>query len=268
MATLSADGVDLYYKEAGKGPPLLLIHGSGLDADGWGPVFDDLAQDHRVIAYDRRGFSRSRHDPIADWRRHADDAASLIEALELAPAAVVGWSAGGIVAVDLAVHDPQLVGALVLCEPVLHGRKHVRPRDALAFVGAQVRRRLKGDRRAAEAFYRWVLSYPDGGSSWDSPKADPERLEAMLDNATACLTEQQATDKHLTPERVSGISCPVTCILGARTQPLFERTTRAAAERIPGAELRVIERSNHAFVTEAPQELAAAIREGAAGRIR
>jgi pimeloyl-ACP methyl ester carboxylesterase len=181
-------------------------------------VFNDLATDHRVIAYDRRSFSRSRHDPIADWRRHGDDAASLIEALELAPAAVAGWSAGGIAAVDLAVHHPRLVRALVLCEPVLHGRRHVRPRDALVFVGAQVRRRLKGDRRAAEGFYRWVVAYPEGGSSLDSPNADPERLEAMLVNATACLTEQRATDKHLTPERVSGISCPVTCILGARTQ--------------------------------------------------
>jgi hypothetical protein len=66
---------------------------------------------------------------------------------------------------------------------------------------------------------------------------------------------------------VSDISCPVTCILGARTQPLFEPTTRAAAELIPAAELRVIERSNHAFVTEAPQEFAAAIREGAARRV-
>jgi pimeloyl-ACP methyl ester carboxylesterase len=113
-------------------------------------------------------------------------------------------------------------------------------------------------------FYRWVIADRDGGSSWDSPNANPARLEAMLENATACLTEQRASDKHLRPDQVSAISCPVTCVVGARTQPLFERTTRAAAELIPGAELRVIERSNHAFVTEAPHELAAAIRDGAA----
>jgi pimeloyl-ACP methyl ester carboxylesterase len=66
VTTIDADGADLFVKEAGRGPPVLLIHGIAIDADSWRTVFDDLALEHRVIAYDRRRFSRSRADPVSD----------------------------------------------------------------------------------------------------------------------------------------------------------------------------------------------------------
>src|SRR5688572_28607903 len=116
MPNLHLDGVDLFHREAGPltGPPVLLIHGMGVDADTWGPVFDDLAQDHRVIAYDRRGHSRSTGEPVADWSRHGDDAAALLRALDVERATVVGWSAGGLFALDLGLRHAEHVGSIVL----------------------------------------------------------------------------------------------------------------------------------------------------------
>jgi pimeloyl-ACP methyl ester carboxylesterase len=84
---------------------------------------DGLAGDHRVIAYNRRGYPGSG-EPISDWVRHREDAAALLEELEAAPATIMGNNAGGIVALDLAVHRPELVSTLVLIDPAVYARKH------------------------------------------------------------------------------------------------------------------------------------------------
>src|SRR5258708_37261362 len=59
MATVAVNGATLYYKEAGSGEPLILVHGTGFNADVWNKVFDGFAQNYRTIAYDRRGYQRS-----------------------------------------------------------------------------------------------------------------------------------------------------------------------------------------------------------------
>ena len=86
---LALDDVGLYYVEAGTGPPILLVHGVQPGADVWGPAFAALARRHRVLAYDRRGFSRSVHPSEPDYRRHAADAAALLE--RLGAAASAAW---------------------------------------------------------------------------------------------------------------------------------------------------------------------------------
>ncbi len=50
---------EIHYEVRGQGPPLLMIHGSGLDAGGFSPVADILSDVYMVITYDRRGNSRS-----------------------------------------------------------------------------------------------------------------------------------------------------------------------------------------------------------------
>ena len=114
MATVDVNGTELFHRELGEGSPILLIHGLGGSADVWGEAFALLSEHHRVVAYDRRGFSRSMHAPVSDPQRHREDAGALLRALDAAPATVVGWSSGGVLALDLAIHSPKLVSALVL----------------------------------------------------------------------------------------------------------------------------------------------------------
>src|SRR5205807_5926921 len=119
MGEVEAGGEKLYYREAGSGPPLLLIHGTGGHADAFDKIVTPLAERYRVIAYDRRGHSRSAammHPSKDYFRHHADDAAALLRKLKAAPAAVLGWSGGGVVALTLAVRHPDVVSRLVLYE--------------------------------------------------------------------------------------------------------------------------------------------------------
>ncbi|MBR0657456.1 alpha/beta fold hydrolase [Plastoroseomonas arctica] len=93
----TTDGTDIYYNDWGSGPPVVLIHGWPLDADMWeyqAPVL--AAAGYRVIAYDRRGFGRSGQPWSGyDYDTFAGDLNSLMEALDLRDATLVGFSMGG-----------------------------------------------------------------------------------------------------------------------------------------------------------------------------
>src|SRR6476646_9490294 len=108
--------------------PLLLIHGTGCDAAAFDSLVPLLSPRYRVIAYDRRGYGRPHS-------AHAADALAILD--ERAPgeaAFVVGWSAGAIVALELASLHPSRVRGLVLLEPPLWAKKAFAPALMLAMV--------------------------------------------------------------------------------------------------------------------------------------
>lgn len=119
MAERLVNGVRLYHEEHGSGAPILCIHGGGSSALMWADAVAELARLGRVIAYDRRGCTRSeRPEPYerTSVAEQADDAAALLDALAAVPAVVIGRSYGGAVAIDLALRYPDRVRALVLLE--------------------------------------------------------------------------------------------------------------------------------------------------------
>ncbi len=91
------DGVELYYKDWGKGQPVVFSHGWPLNSDSWESQMLHLANNgFRVIAHDRRGHGRSSQPWDGnDMDHYADDLAQLIEALDLKDAILVGFSTGG-----------------------------------------------------------------------------------------------------------------------------------------------------------------------------
>src|SRR6516225_469006 len=103
MQVVKAQGGDLYYEERGEGIPILLIHPAGATASTWGSVAEELAQVGRVIAYDRRGYSRSGGEPLHSIPGHTADAAAILDALHAPPAVVVGTSVAATIAIDLAL---------------------------------------------------------------------------------------------------------------------------------------------------------------------
>jgi non-heme chloroperoxidase len=89
--------IDLYYEDHGTGKPVILIHGYPLSGASWEKqVRVLLADGHRVITYDRRGFGKSSQPTIGyDYDTFADDLRMLITHLELRGVALVGFSMGG-----------------------------------------------------------------------------------------------------------------------------------------------------------------------------
>ena len=121
MPMKTCNGAELYYELSGEGAPLVLVHGGWIDAKSWELVVPAFAEHFQVLAYDRRGHSRSRR-PGAGSRRHdEDDLIALLDALDLAPAHLVGNSFGAAIVLAVAGRRPDLVRSVVAHEPPLVG---------------------------------------------------------------------------------------------------------------------------------------------------
>ena len=115
------DGVTIFYKDWGKGQPIVFSHGWPLSADDWDThMLFFLAQGYRVIAHDRRGHGRSSQtDEGNDMDHYAADLASLTEALDLHDAIHIGHSTGGgEVARYVARHGQKRTAKIVLISAV------------------------------------------------------------------------------------------------------------------------------------------------------
>lgn len=117
MPTVDVNGTTLAYDEVGDagGVPLLLSHSLFFTRRMFDPLVAELGAGYRVVTYDHRGQGESARAPLEqlDMDTLTDDAAALIEALDLGPCHVVGNSMGGFVALRLAARRPELVRSAV-----------------------------------------------------------------------------------------------------------------------------------------------------------
>jgi pimeloyl-ACP methyl ester carboxylesterase len=226
-------GVSLNYEVSGEGEPLLLIMGTSGSIPLWAELSPRLAERYRVIAFDNRGLGGSERGtgPITAASM-AEDAAALLEALDVPRAHVMGWSLGSAVAQELALAHPQRVGAAVLY--ATWGRCDGFQRSILtAFRLPYVAR----DREAALivsglAFSPQLLDRPDF----------EQLLEPMLpafpqnDEQMAATVEQWDADLALdTLDRLGGVEAPTLVVVGEQDLLTPPQQAKAVADAIPGA---------------------------------
>jgi pimeloyl-ACP methyl ester carboxylesterase len=114
-AYATVNGLRMYYEARGEGEPVVLLHGGGVTADSWYAQIPALAQRYRVYAPERRGHGRTPdvEGPVTSDLM-ADDTVALLDVLGTGPVHLIGWSAGGTVALRLALRRPDLVRKLIL----------------------------------------------------------------------------------------------------------------------------------------------------------
>ncbi len=115
----TANGIELAYTVAGGGRPLIVLHGGFGSVEMFGPNLELLAGVRKVIGVDLQSHGAS---PAVDrpmrFETMADDIADLIRSLGLEPAAIIGFSLGGGVALRTAIQHPDVVERLVLVSTV------------------------------------------------------------------------------------------------------------------------------------------------------
>ena len=265
-------GVRMRYFMGGEGPPLILVHGLGGAATNWTELVPLLVRRHRLLVPDLPGHGGSSALPAVAGLEPFADRVALVAAREgMLPAPVIGHSLGGMVALRMALRQPDDVPALVLAAAAglsvgnLWGRNMlsvfstIRPGRLAARYRGRVsrspllRRLVFGfvsvadpvglTDEAVEGFLAAQLLHTDVGSAWQALRADDPR------------------------EELDAIRCPVLVLWGAEDVQLpiddaFEYTRRLRAR------LRVIPGCGHLLIGERPDACDSAIDEflGSGGR--
>ncbi|MHB8244890.1 MAG: alpha/beta fold hydrolase [Acidimicrobiales bacterium] len=262
--------------DIGGGPPVLLIHGQPGGGSDWWAVAEELRSDSRVIAPDRPGWG-SHPRPATTLAANADALVRMLVARGISqdadgPIIVVGHSLGGGIAIELALCDPELVGALVLVGSVGVARALTGMDRLLAvpFVGDRVLR--AGGlalRRTAQAASRLShLSRTEGlvamANRRPSVRAVMAEGSRQMDGRErrSFLIEQRALIDE-TPRieaRLASLRVPCIVIHGASDHVVAPEAAVELAAAIPGAELLLLEKTGHRLPFEKPQVVAGAVR--------
>jgi pimeloyl-ACP methyl ester carboxylesterase len=190
MPYINVNDIQMYYEELGRGLPLILLHGGtgAIDGDlGWNALRKSLAEYYRAIFIEYRGHGRTNNpNDRLTYEQIADDVAAFLGRLDIAPAHIAGMGDGGIVALLLGIHRPELVRSLVCV-----GANHTideRIKSAIKRVTAEAMEEGEPDRLAELArlhdSHRWpgywkVVVKQVVNNVWISPQLAPDDLRRV-----------------------------------------------------------------------------------------
>jgi pimeloyl-ACP methyl ester carboxylesterase len=245
-----AGGVTLHYTVAGRGEPVLVLHGFGDHIGGKlrRTVLEPLAKDYQVIAFDCRGhgLSGKPHDPTRYGLECVEDAVRLLDHLKIAKAHVVGYSMGGATALKLATRHPDRVASLtaVAAGVLLAGRDDLK---RLIDLFADDLEHGRGITRLVE------YMTPPGRPK---PTAEQLRTPNLMFNLTrdtkalACAARGwkacELPDADLKANRV-----PVLAVVG--DQDAFKPGQDELKERMAGVEAVVVPGAGHGSILTRPE---------------
>ena len=257
------DGAQIYYKDWGAGPPVVFSHGWPLSSDSWEAQMLYLAsRGFRCIAHDRRGHGRSTQTWNGnEMNTYADDLATLIDALDLQGATLVGFSTGGgEVARYIGRHGTRRVAKAVLVSAVPPFM--LKTADNPAGVPIEV---FDGIRAASIAdrsqLYRDLADGPFFGGN--RPGQNPSRgmresfwllgLQSGHRNALECIAAFSATDFRTD---LDAFDIPTLVIHGDDDQVVpFEVGGKASAARIRNAQRKVYPGAPHGITDTHKEQL-------------
>jgi pimeloyl-ACP methyl ester carboxylesterase len=263
MAFATVNGVRLFYELHGSGDPIVLIPGLGLDHLYFQYAIPELQRHFRVLAYDPRGTGESDRPPgeysMELW---ADDLQRLLATLGIARAHVVGSSLGGCVAFELLRRAPALAQSLILVAAFseLDRALEINFRMRIAVIerlgmGDVIRdhvllwtlsREFIATERGARAADALVASL-----ARNDPKLYVEFLKAIL-RFGRVLPGQEGQPK--VTASLGSITAPTLVVVGDRDILTPVAFSQRIVERMPHAELAVIERCGHITFIEQPEE--------------
>jgi pimeloyl-ACP methyl ester carboxylesterase len=250
MPTLDLDGAAISFRDAGDGPPVILLHSSSSHSGQWSELSAALRDKFRVLAPDFHGYGRS--DPLPqDGRPYFEHDASIVTALldmVGAPAHLVGHSLGGTIAARIALQRPDDVASLTLIEPVLFNllEENEDPRRVEYLELAHAMVVLVGfgaQEQAARLFLDFWVG-PGGFDDMDEATRDyvVRTVDRVADDWSGISSFAPGA---LTAAEFSGLSLPTLLICGKETKASTRGIIEILREAIPRAGYREIRGAGH-----------------------
>ena len=210
-----------YFKEKGKGEPLILLHGNGEDCDYFQGQIDEFARYYHVYAIDTRGHGKTpRGSAPFTIRQFADDLLGFMVALQIKKSHLLGFSDGGNIAMIFAMKYPGRVNRLILNGANLDAKGVKRTVQIPIEIGYGIASLLAKISASA--------------------KLHAEMLGLMVN------------DPNVLPEELAGIQA-TTLVMAGTKDMIKEEHTRLIARSIPHSQLVFI-KGNHFIANKCPQE--------------
>ena len=221
MPYAAVHGLNMYYEVHGEGPPLLLLHGgTGSIPEKWIPFFTTHFQ---VIAPEQMGHGRTADLVDRPFHYHdlAEDTVELMRQLGIGSAVIVGYSDGGIIGLDMAIHHPERV-------------------MKLAVTGVNART----DGYTAEN-QEWVQSFDpaDESASDDYARLSPNGADHWP-TFLKRLKPMWSAEPSFTTQELQSIKAPTLLVIGDHDIVTPEHAVEMF-RAIPGAQLCVVPSAGH-----------------------
>lgn len=262
----TVNGYPVEYLDLGSGEPIVFLHGAIADYRAWGDLELPISARQRFISYSQRCFGSQPgtcKDPPQSYQTYVDDLAAFVEALELGPVHLVGWSSGARLAGTLAAMRPELVKSTVLFEPV---EEALNARGDAAWEEAKRRKDARFqpilDALKVDDAYAASARFLEFAWEMDTGDFEKERVatrRVISENMVPGTTKFMAvygTEPRFTCELLGRFRAPTLVVHGERTEQYWQSMSRRAADCIPGARLAAIGGVKHDAPMRKPNELA------------
>jgi 3-oxoadipate enol-lactonase len=241
MASVKANGIELYYESHGEGQVIVFAHGVGGNHASWYQQVAFFARRYRVITFDHRGFGNSTDDPEGPGRAaFVDDLEALLDSLEIRDAALVAQSMGGWTMLGFTLRHPERVKALVMAD-TLGGITEPGPMaDQLAEIAAATRDMPQLERVLSRSF----------------PDRDPAKAELYLQLASFNRADRfnlrGSSGQAPRPSQVAELDVPILFLAGDEDVLVPPQILKQVQKAIPKSGLEFVPGAGHSVYFEAP----------------
>ncbi len=255
MPKVQVNDIQIYYEERGEGFPLVLIMGLGCNLDWWGDdLWDALASQYRVIAFDNRGAGRTDAPKVPySIEGFAADTIGLMNALRIAKAHVFGVSMGGMIAQEVALGYADRVEKLVLGGTFCGGREAIQASpEVLQLLGT------RSEHPAAMKAGVTKMLFPDTFVHSHPSCIDEhwKRISAIPTENDAFFRQMMAVQQWGCFDRLPNLHAPTLILHGTDDILVPPGNAEVLARRIPNATVKLYEDAGHGFTAQIPHEVA------------
>jgi pimeloyl-ACP methyl ester carboxylesterase len=223
------NGIRIWYASFGRGEPVFLLHGGLANSNYWGNQVPVLARRYRVVVMDSRGHGRSSHDDRPyGYDLMASDVLGLMDFLKVPRAAIVGWSDGAIIGLDIGVHHPERLTKL------------------FAFAANSDPSGV-ADIAHSPVFNAYIAR---AEKEYEALSPTPRQYKPFL----AQISKMWETQPNFSAEQLHGITVPVWIVDADHDEAIKRENTEFMANTIPNAGLLIQPWVSHfSFLQDPPQ---------------